>query len=75
MSPEFSNWSKQNLAMGEAISKRERAIKIGKTVLKTMGRIMWEAGKISAEGLGLVESKPGRKKKRTRRKERLRSNR
>jgi len=67
MSPEFSNWSKQNLAMGEAISKRERAIKIGKTVLKTMGRIMWEAGKISAEGLGLVESKPRRKKKRTRR--------
>jgi hypothetical protein len=32
-----------------------------------MGRIMGEAGKISAEGLGLVESKPGRKKKRTRR--------
>ncbi|MEM2941033.1 MAG: hypothetical protein QW304_05730 [Thermoproteota archaeon] len=54
--------------MGEAISKRERAIKIGKTVLKTMGKIIWEAGRISAEGLGLVETKPKRKKKRTRRK-------
>ncbi|MEM2058357.1 MAG: zinc ribbon domain-containing protein [Thermoproteota archaeon] len=72
MTPEFGDWSKQNLAMGEAISKRERAIQIGKAVLKTMGKIMWEMGRISAEGLGLVESEPKRRKKRTRRKKKSR---